>query len=181
VPKRRIEHARIAGISDHVRNAGLFVLEKRSHPGLAAVGGFVNAAFRFVGRDTQDGMSERAHDDNVRIAWIDDHGRNVMRIVEADVRPREACVGGFVHPVAFGLLAGADVNDVGIRRRDCHRPNRGYALAIEDGSPHGAAIGGFPSTAAGRAHVIDGCVAGNACDGGNAAAAVRSDHPPAHG
>ena len=68
------------------------------------------------------GMSERRDEQPVRIPRIHLDIGDHLRIAQSEVRPGLAGVGGFVHAVADRQIgaddsrAGADVNDVGIRR-----------------------------------------------------------------
>ena len=100
---------------------------------------------------------------------------------EADVGPGGAGVGGFVDAVAGSLLAGADVDDFGIRGSDGDRADGGDVLLVEDREPDFTCVGGFPDAAAGSGHVVGGWVAGDAGDAGDASGAVRADEAPAHG
>ena len=114
-------------------------------------------------------------------ARIDDDGADVARVLQADVGPGGAGVGGSVNAVAVGLLTCADDDDVVIRGGDGEVADGGDVLIVEDGFPGYSCVGGFPDAAAGQAHVIRGGVAGNSCNGGDAAGAVGADHAPAEG
>ena len=126
-------------------------------------------------------MAEGANDNDVGIAGIDDDRIDVADIVKADANPSSAGIGGFVHTVAGSLLAGADVNGTGIRRRECDGADRSDALRVKDRFPYLAAVGGLPNAASRRAHVIGRGVAGDSGDGRNASGAMRTDQSPAHG
>ncbi len=71
LPESGVEHARIVGVGGHVGNAGHVVLVERFGPGLAAVGGSVDAAIFAGHADVEDGMAENADDDDRGIARID--------------------------------------------------------------------------------------------------------------
>ena len=69
-------------------------------------------------------------------AGIDDDRIDVADIVQADVNPSSAGIGGFVHAVAGSLLAGADVNGTGIRRREGDGADRSDVFGIKDRFPY---------------------------------------------
>src|ERR1700756_5512313 len=126
-------------------------------------------------------MAEDAYDDHVRIFGVDDDRADVFRIFEADVGPGGAGIGGFVDAIAGGLLAGADVDDLGIRGSDGDSADGGDVLRVENREPNLTCVGGFPDAAAGSGHVVGGWVAGDAGYAGDASGAVRADEAPAHG
>ena len=64
-------------------------------------------------------------------------------------------------------------------RRKGDRADAGESNGVADTRPDLAAVDGFPDAAAGRAHVVDRRIAGDAGDHGGFAAAKRSDQPPA--
>src|SRR5258707_8185733 len=178
MPNGSVEIARIFRVGAKIGDTGEIVFVESFFPDLAAVGGFVNAARRARSRDGENWMPDDADDDNLWIARIDEDGRNVVCIGEADVGPRGTSVAGFVDAIAGRLFAGADVNDAGIRTRNSDCADGRDVLAIENRFPDLAAVGCFPDTAARRAHIKDGGIAGDSGDGRNAARALRSDEAP---
>ena len=154
-------------------------------PRFAAIGGFENAALRVLGIRA----AKRGDHYDIGVARIDPQVADVLGVFEADVLPGLAGVGGFVHAVAHvdgaahhADVAGADVDDVGLRWRDRHGADGGdRAHPVEDGRPDDASVDGLPNAAAGRSHVVDRGIAGDARHGGDAARAKRSDLTPAHG
>ena len=76
-------------------------------------------------------------------------------------------------------LAGADINDVGVRRRDGNGADRAGGLVVEDRPPGAAGVGGLPDAAVHDAHVEGVRLAGHALDRFGAAGAVRPDVAPA--
>ena len=78
-------------------------------------------------------------------------------------------------------LAGANINDIGIRL--CHRkcPDRRERLAVSDGRPRDAGVVGLPDSASDRAEVIEGRIAGDAGHAADPAASKRTDQPVAEG
>src|SRR5262249_54852734 len=125
------------------------------------------------------------HEQDVRVARIDDHLADLPRVVETEMRPGLAGVAGSVHTVAVRdlrphvRLAGADIDDVGIRRGDGNRANGGDRLRVEDRLPRAARVRRLPDAAAPRTEVERARLTGHAADAVHAAAAKRSDHPPA--
>ena len=106
--------------------------------------------------------------------------------VEADVRPRLAGVGRLVGAAALNdvaadvRLAGADVDDVGIRGGDGDRADRRVVdQAVGHRLPGRAAVGRLPQAAAGRAHVVLVRPRRAAGDGNGAAAARGAETAPA--
>ena len=92
---------------------------------------------------------------------MDADPRDRLRLLQADVRPRLAGVGGLVDAVALDDvaaqlgLAHPGVDDVGIRRRDRDGADRrGLDLLVGDRPPRQAAVGRLPDAAAGRAEVV---------------------------
>src|ERR1019366_7390512 len=78
-------------------------------------------------------------------------------------------------------LARADVEDVGIRRRDRDRADRADGLAVENRPPVRAAVGGLPHAPGDRAEVEDLRLAGDAGHGEHAPAAEGTDEAPLQG
>ena len=88
-------------------------------------------------------------------------------VLQADVLPGFAAVGGFVNPVTMGYIqadggfAHASINYVGVRRSHVQRPDRGrLQKAIGHILPGQARIGGFPDAAGGDRDVVAGAVGG---------------------
>src|ERR1700688_853239 len=125
-------------------------------------------------------MAESADDHDIGVVRIDDNGTNVAGLLEPDVHPRRTCVSRFVHAVTERLLAGSDVNNVGIGGRESHGTDGRDMLIIEGGIPNAAAIGRLPYSASRCAHVIDCGISGNPGDGRDTASAVGTKQTPTH-
>src|SRR5213594_1451251 len=116
-------------------------------------------------------MAERGDEDDVRVLWIDNDAANLARLLEPDVLPGLAGVGGFVHAVAeldriaHVGFAGADIDDVRIRRRDSNRANRCRRGRVEHRRPGAPAIRGFPNAAAYRTKIKSLRLSDDAADG----------------
>jgi len=117
------------------------------------------------GSKAENGISERADHDDVGIARVHDDGIDVANVSEADAGPGGSGIAGFINAIAVGLLAGADVDDVGIRGRDSDGSDRRDVLIVKDRLPDAAGVGGLPHTSARRAHVIDRGISRNAGNG----------------
>src|SRR5271166_105867 len=98
--------------------------------------------------------------------------------------PSVAAVAGFVNSVAGGKIgtaqsfAAADVNYVGIRWRDAERADGAGGLAIENGNPGAAGIGGLPYAAIIYANIKEIRFTGDASGGYGAASAEWADAAP---
>ena len=118
-------------------------------PGLAAVGGLVQAALaaalpeRARGRDVHDVGIARVHHD----------ARDVLGELEAHVAEGASAVFALIDAVAVGdaalvvVLAGADPDDGGVLGVDGDPADGVGAVVVEDGRPGGAVVGGRPDAA----------------------------------
>src|SRR5205823_621628 len=116
---------------------------------------------------------------------------DLLRVVEAEVRPTVAAVGGAIDAVAVGqiftetVFSSADVDDVRVGRGDRDRADGGdlgraaFHASVGDVAPRLAAVGGLPHAAVRRAEVEDARVNGIAGDSDGASAAIRADVSPA--
>ena len=181
LPQCCIEHARIVRIGHGVCSSSEIVSVECFRPSLSAIRRFENAAPRTRRREAENGMAQRAYNKDVGIMRVNDDRIDVANVKQADMRPGRAGVGGFVHSVAVGLLASADVYDIWIRRSDCDRADRGDMLIVKNRFPDAARVGCLPYAAARRTHVIDCGIARDSNYSGDAARAVRSNQTPAHG
>ena len=131
-------------------------------------------------------VAERRHEDDVGVQRVHANLRDVLRLDEADVRPRLAGIRRLVHAVARRdvaadfALAGADIHDVRIPWRDSHGADRrARDLTVGHRTPGGAAVHRFPQAAAGGAEVVLERPGHAAGDRNRTAAAIRSDVAPA--
>src|SRR5262249_19144531 len=121
----------------------------------------------------------RARVGEVGVARIDPDSRDAIGIFEPDVRPGFAAVVAAVHPVAERgvvariLFAGADIDDVGIRRGELDRADRDDVLVVEDRLPGRAAVGRFEDAAVGARYVEAEWIPGHADDHRDASRLVR--------
>ena len=130
-------------------------------------------------------MAEDGDEEAVGVARVDGDHRNLLAVAQAVVRPALAAVAGAIDAVAGGevgalqALAAADVDDVGVRRRDGDGADRAARLVVEDRRPDAAGVVGPPDAAVVHADVEDVRLAGDADRGDGASAAERADAPPA--
>ena len=115
---------------------------------------------------------------------MDDDVGDLPRVAESHERPRLSAVGRLPHAVAVRdvaanrILAAADVDDVGRRRRDFDRADRPAEIFVGDRRPGLAGVDRLEDAAAGRAHPEFILARGVAGDGDRAAAAIRADLAP---
>ena len=182
VPQRRVDGLRRRRIEGEIDRADVVALEQHLLPGRAAVARAIDAAIRVGAVD----MTERGDEDDVGVLRDRRARVPICRVLS---RPmcvqRLSGVGGLVHPVAVRDLrshvglAGADVDDVGIGRRDANRADRGDRLRVEDRDPGAAGVRRLPDAAADRSEVERVRLSRHAADAVDASAAKRPDHPPA--
>ena len=145
-------------------------------PGLAAIGGAVDTAAVVCG------VAEGGDDHQIGIVGIDQDAVDLHGVLQADVLPGVAGIGGLPHAVAEAAadgIASAGINDVGIGGSDLDRADAIHALLlVEDGEPGHAGAGGFPDAALRRADVEHAGLADDAGDRRDAAAVERSDVTP---
>src|SRR5256714_6805800 len=122
----------------------------------------------------------------IGILGIDEDVGDLLGVAQSEVRPVLASIGGLVHAVAGGQIwplqafPTADVNYVGIGRRNSDRAHRTGALVVKNGFPGVASIGGLPDAAIHRSHVKNIRLMRYAEDRHGAAAPKRTDAAPAH-
>ncbi len=180
LPERGVQHVGVGRVHRQVARAGRVVLEQHLGPGLAAVGRLVNPAFG-VGPER---VALGRHVRDVGLRGVDPYARDLARVREANGRPGLAGVGRFEHAVAVrhvaadGVLAGADVDHVGVGLTHPDRADGPAEVLIGDGQPGIAAVGGLEDAAAGRAHPVFVGAAGGSRDRNAAAAAEDADFAP---
>jgi hypothetical protein len=174
LPDGGVENVGIGGVDDEVAGTGDVGLEEDFGPGLATVFGAKDTALGVGAGHVADGRDV----DQVGIFGIDADAADLLRGFEADVRPGLAGVGGLVHAVAVGGVAahggfaGADVQDVGVRRRNRDGADRPEIdLAVGDGLPGVATVGGLEDASAHTTEVEDERLVAHTGDGDDAAAA----------
>src|SRR6187399_3582724 len=130
-------------------------------------------------------VAERGDVDQCGVARMDDDLADLTGGLEPDAAPGLPRVGRLEHPVAkrdrvaHVSLAGADVDDVGIRRRHCDRADGRDAGAVEDRRPGPAGVDRLPYAATDRPGVERVRLADDPRHRVDAAGAERTDVPPA--
>jgi hypothetical protein len=117
---------------------------------------------------------------------IDRDVRDHLAVAQAEVGPRLAGIGGFVHAVTRSQIwaddagARADIDDVGIRGRHGDRADRAGRLVVEQRQPVGAVVGRAPHAAIVEAGVEHVGLAGHAVQRPGATATGRANAAPVH-
>ena len=156
-------------------------MKQHALPFLAAIFGIEDATLRI----RSVGVPERRDKDFLRVARIDENPRNLARIVEANVRPAFAAIGGLIHAVAVGngrthvRLTTAHIDDLRIGGGDGDGTDGRDGLRIKNRIPGAAGIIRAPHAAAHRAEVENLGLAPDAGDRQGSAAAKRSNRAPA--
>ena len=83
-------------VQGQISSAGICALEQHVFPGLAAVGGAEYATLLVRPK----GMPQGRYVDNVRVVRMDANTRDVARVLQPEVRPGLAAIGGFVYTIA---------------------------------------------------------------------------------
>jgi hypothetical protein len=182
LPERGVEHVWIRRVHHELDRARRVISKEDFLPGLAAVGGLEHAAFGIRRPD----VAERGHVRHVRVARIEHDARDLLRLLEPDVLPRLAGVGGLPHSVAVRhvaanrILAAADPDYIGILLVD----GNGADAAAEVGVAHRygglAAVGGFPDTTARGAEVVLSWTRDRTGNGDDSTGGIGADDAPAH-
>jgi len=130
-------------------------------------------------------MAEDGGVDALRIARVDPHDGDLLRVGEPHVPPGRAAVGRLVDAVAhrevgtLQPLAAPHVEDPRVRRRHGDRADRLRRLAVEDRLPGAAGVGRFPYPAVVGADVECVGLARHPHRRHRSPAAEGADHPPA--
>src|SRR5205085_4550475 len=121
-----VEDARVRRVHHEVRGARTIVGGKGLFPRLATIARTEDTAVRV----RTPHVAERGDVDEVRVARVHTHARDLVSLLEADVLPRAAAVGGLVDAVAARdiaadrRLAHADIDHVRVRLGDGDRADR---------------------------------------------------------
>jgi hypothetical protein len=105
-------------------------------------------------------MPSHGDPDDVRIAWMDDHASERLRIFEADVRERFARVGALVQPVSVRRrlpvvrFAGGDVEDVRVGGRERQIGDRSGSVGVENRFEGDAVVHRLDHASDGKSDVI---------------------------
>ena len=106
-------------------------------------------------------MTECSNEQAFRVGGIDRDAWDLLRVVQAEARPRLPRVVRAIHPVARGEIGSlqtftaADVQHIRIGWRDFNGTNRSRRLRVEDRLPCASCVVGLPHTAIGDSHVED--------------------------
>src|SRR5205823_4017690 len=155
LPEVRVHDAGIRRVDVDVVAAGVLVALEGVGEAAAGVGGQIDAAL-LAGPVR---MSEHGDEESVGIRGVDRDHRDLLRVPEAEVRPRLAGVCGLVDPVADGQVgarepfAAAYIYGIGVRRGDRDRADGLRGLLVEDRLPGATRVVGLPDAAVHLRHV----------------------------
>ncbi len=98
-------------------------------------------------------MTEPGDEDDLRVRRMDDDAADLLDVGQTDPRPGFAAVGRLEDAVADAEIrpveafAGADVDHLGMRRRDRQIADRAGRRVVEDRPPGAAVVVGLPDAA----------------------------------
>src|SRR6185503_10334043 len=124
-------------------------------------------------------------EDAVGVARVDQDAPDLLRVGEADVRPRPPAVRRLVGAVALGdvgahvRLAGADIEDARVGGREGDGPDGSDGLAVEERAPGAAGVRRLPHAAVDAAEIEVLALARHARHREHAPAAERAQETPA--
>ena len=179
---RRIDDAGVLRIEHYIDSARVLVFIENLLPGLSAVGGAKHAAF-FI---RSPGVAECSHQNDVRVARVNDQCADMARVFQSEVLPTLTTVGGFVDAVtirdvaAQAGFAGSHVEDVVVSIGNSDGSDGRDILLVKSWCPGHATVGAFENPAGHGSKVISVRVAGNSGYGEHATAAKGADLPPLH-
>src|SRR5260221_4699180 len=180
-PEGGVGDARVVGIHREIAGARGRAAEEHALPRLAAIARAVDAA----GLVGAVGVAKRGNIYHIRILWVGAYLGDIARVLQAEMRPGLAGVGGFVDAVTMRDIATnrglshAGVDHIGVRGRDGQRADRGaLEEAVRDVLPVDAAVGRLPDATPGGAEVEHLPVVWVAGHRHHASAAVRPREPP---
>ena len=146
----------------------------------AAITGAEHAALRI--RSIR--MAERGDIGEIGVVRGDQDAADLLRIIEADLRPGLSSIARAVHAVTLRDirthvgLAAADVDDIGVGGGNGEGADRTDRLFVEDRIPGASGVDRLPDTAVHGAEVEVVRLARHAADGEHATAAKRADQTP---
>ena len=167
------ERVRIGRVHHEIDEARVVVDELGVRPGLAAVGRLEHSTLGIRPEEVAD----RRDVDHVRVLGVHDHLGDRLRFFQSHVLELAAAVGRLVdagaerRALTVVRLARADVDDVGIRRRQLDVADRRDRVLVEDRRPRRAVVDGLPDAARRVADVDD-------VDGLLSSTAMSSTRPP---
>ena len=168
LPERRVHRLAVLRIDGKVRAAGVGGAHQGLLPGLPRVLRDVHAALVAVVEE----WPERAGEDLRGIGGIDRHPRDALGLLEAELLPAVASVGGPIDAVAHRdavahpRLAGAHPDRLRVLRVDPDVADRRVVL-VEHGLEPDSAVVRFPHAPGGGAHVDGQPASRDRVDGGD--------------
>ena len=157
---RRVQDLAVGRIHHDVVRAGVIVDLEHLRPGLAAVGGAVDAALAARAPQAPGGR----HEHDVVVARVDDDPVDVLRGAKPHVGVGLPAVGRLVDAVAprgalaVVRLARAHPDKIGVALGNGHVADRHQPLVLELRFERGAVVPGLPHAAVRRGDIVDGRV-----------------------
>src|SRR5437868_742473 len=180
LPERGVNDLRVVGVENEVGDSGRIIPVEHASPCFATIGALVYAA---LGARSED-VTLCADINNVWVGGIDAHSGDLPGIREADGRPRLAAIARAPHAIsvrhiaANRILAGTDVDDVGVGFADSDCADGAAEILVGDRRPGHAAVRGLKDTSAGSSKVVLVGALARAGDGDGASTAERPDLAP---
>src|SRR6266516_4204013 len=156
LPECRVNDFRIVGIEHQVSDAGGVVAVENLSPGLSAISRLVDTA---IGARTKY-VSLSSNVDNIGVRGMHADPRYLSRIRQANRRPGFPAVRAapdavtMRHVAAYRILAGSDVDDVGIGLTDSYSADGTAEVLVGYGCPGDSAIDGLEDTAASGPEIV---------------------------
>lgn len=176
-----VDDVGVVRVDVEVGAAGEGVPEEDPVPRLPAIGGLEDAAL-LVGAPRRAQGADVHH---VGVARVDAHPRDLLGVLQPDLLPGTAGVERLVDAVAHGRriarvpLAGAEVEDVRVRRRDLQGADGRVVHLVEEHRPGDAAVHRLHQPTRRGPDVIHGAIPRHADDHRNATGLVgRADRSP---
>src|SRR5258708_39434026 len=95
LPQRCVNHFRIAGLESKIDRPAAFVVKQNLLPALSSIFRTENASLRV----RPVSVTQRRHENLVRVTSVHEDSPDLPRILQPDVLPRLAAVGGLVHSI----------------------------------------------------------------------------------
>ena len=181
VPGRHEQRLGLGGMHLDVNDACLIVDEEYLLPALAAVDGLVETSILAGPVEP----AQCADVDDVGILGVDFNAADLKALGESHVLPGLAAIGRFVDAVAVGdrvarvIFAGADPDDIAVRRSNAHVTDRDRRLVVELVLEGDAVVHGLDQPARGGRDPVGGGVGLKDRKGGDPSRHVRrADRAP---
>ena len=160
LPGHRVDYIRVAGVKVHLVDPGVVTATQDLVPGIAAVGGFVQAAVATAGPERSLGR----HVNRVGVLGVYPDHADMFRLLQAHIGPGLATIQALVDTVAVTDVATGDIlpaahpNGVMVIGVNGDRTDGIGTFGVKHALPGGAGINRLPDPAATDGHVPDAAV-----------------------